>query len=605
MVSSQYSKFDIMRRMRFLQTVVFVSFMLLAAGLFFFQVVQGDTYVKLASQNRLRILRILPPRGSIVDINGAPLAVNVRTFNINGYPIDLQREDNVKSVTALLVRNGIPMTEEKFRELVAKQYSAPYRAITVATNLTFAQVAEMIMDRDFKKVLFLTPVWRRTYPAAQYAAHIVGYVAEITKEELQEKDAEIYRGGDMIGKNGIEGKYEEILRGAAGEEVIEVDSRGRKLRNISYVRSTKGGDMTLTIDLAAQRYAAELIGKYRGTVIAMDVNDGGIRCLYSSPSYDPNPLTWGITNKEWAALNDHNERPMMNRAISGAYPPASTFKIVTGSAILESRTANRNTTVNCAGYFELGNRRFRCWKHSGHGRENIVNALRDSCDVYFYQLSNQMGIDRLIKMADKFGVGRKTGIDLTGEASGTLAGPAWKKRRIKENWYGGDTVNYSIGQGYVLMTPLQVLRAYAALANGGKLLRPRLSTAAAVESEPLEVSPVVLKLIQQGVQEVTRSGTGKRASSYGVKVAGKTGTAQNSHGDDHAWFVGYAPADNPKYAVVAIAEAGKGGSSVAAPIVGKMLNFLVNGKRYVEPKPLEEAKNPAARTENANAGENR
>lgn len=605
MVSSQYSKFDIMRRMRFLQAAVFVSFMLLVAGLFFFQVVQGDTYVKLASQNRLRILRILPPRGSIVDINGAPLAVNVRTFNINGYPIDLQREENVKSVTALLVRNGIPMTEEKFRELVAKQYSAPYRAITVATNLTFAQVAEMIMDRDFKKVLFLTPVWRRTYPAAQYAAHIVGYVAEITKEELQEKDAEIYRGGDMIGKNGIEGEYEDILRGAAGEEVIEVDSRGRKLRNISYVRSTKGGDMTLTIDLAAQRYAAELIGKYRGTVIAMDINDGGIRCLYSSPSYDPNPLTWGITNKEWAALNDHNERPMMNRAISGAYPPASTFKIVTGSAILESRVANRNTTVSCPGYFELGNRRFRCWKHSGHGRENIINALRDSCDVYFYQLSNQMGIDRLINMADKFGVGRKTGIDLTGEASGTLAGPAWKKRRIKENWYGGDTVNYSIGQGYVLMTPLQVLRAYAALANGGKLLKPRLNTTAAVESEPLEVSPEVLKLIQQGIQEVTRSGTGKRASSYGVRVAGKTGTAQNSHGDDHAWFVGYAPADNPKYAVVAIAEAGKGGSSVAGPIVGKMLNFLVNGKRYAEPKPVEEIKNPAARTENVSAGENR
>ena len=554
MVSSQYSKFDIMRRMRFLQAAVFVSFMLLVAGLFFFQVVQGDTYVKLASQNRLRILRILPPRGSIVDINGAPLAVNVRTFNINGYPIDLQKEENIKSVTALLVRNGIPMTEDKFRETVAKQYSAPYRAITVATNLTFAQVAEMIMDRDFKKVLFLTPVWRRTYPAAQYAAHVVGYVAEITKEELEAGDAEVYRGGDMIGKNGIEGEYEEILRGSAGEEVIEVDSRGRKLRNISYVKSTKGDDMTLTIDLAAQRYAAELIGKYRGTIIAMDINDGGIRCLYSAPSYDPNPLTWGITTKEWAALNDHDERPMMNRAISGAYPPASTFKIVTGSAILESNVANRNTTVSCPGYFELGNHRFRCWKHSGHGRENIINALRDSCDVYFYQLSSQMGIDRLIKTAAKFGVGEKTGIDLTGEASGTLAGPEWKKKRIKESWYGGDTVNYSIGQGYVLMTPLQVLRAYAALANGGKLLKPRLNTAAPTESAALGISPEVLKLIQQGVQEVTKSGTGKRASSYGVKVAGKTGTAQNSHGDDHAWFVGYAPADNPKYAVVAIAD---------------------------------------------------
>ena len=596
MVSSQYSKFDIMRRMRFLQAAVFVSFMLPVAGLFFFQVVQGDTYVKLASQNRLRILRILPPRGSIVDINGAPLAVNVRTFNINGYPIDLQKEENIKSVTALLVRNGIPMTEDKFRETVAKQYSAPYRAITVATNLTFAQVAEMIMDRDFKKVLFLTPVWRRTYPAAQYAAHVVGYVAEITKEELEAGDAEVYRGGDMIGKNGIEGEYEEILRGSAGEEVIEVDSRGRKLRNISYVKSTKGDDMTLTIDLAAQRYAAELIGKYRGTIIAMDINDGGIRCLYSSPSYDPNPLTWGITTKEWAALNDHDERPMMNRAISGAYPPASTFKIVTGSAILESNVANRNTTVSCPGYFELGNHRFRCWKHSGHGRENIINALRDSCDVYFYQLSSQMGIDRLIKTAAKFGVGEKTGIDLTGEASGTLAGPEWKKKRIKESWYGGDTVNYSIGQGYVLMTPLQVLRAYAALANGGKLLKPRLNTAAPTESAALGISPEVLKLIQQGVQEVTKSGTGKRASSYGVKVAGKTGTAQNSHGDDHAWFVGYAPADNPKYAVVAIAEAGKGGASVAGPIVGKMLNFLINGVKYTEPKPANEINKPVAPT---------
>ena len=573
-----------MRRAVFLQYVVFVSFMLLASGLFFFQVVKGSNYVKLASQNRLRILRMVPPRGNIFDANGAPLAVNVRTFNINGYPIDLQKEENVKSTTALLNRYGIPMTEEKFKALVAKQYSAPYRAITVATNLTFAQVAEMIMDKDFKNIIFPIPVWRRSYPAAQYAAHVTGYVGEITKEELETKDAERYRGGDVIGKNGIEGQYEDTLRGTAGEEVIEVDSRGRRLRNVSYTRSQKGEDMILTIDLAAQQYAAELLGKFRGTIIAMDVNDGSIKCLYSSPSYDPNPLTWGITGKEWAALTDHKERPMMNRAISGAYPPASTFKAITGSAVLENNIANRNTTVNCPGYFELGNRRFRCWKHSGHGRENIVNALRDSCDVYFYQMSSKMGIDRLIKMAQNFGVGSKTGIDIPGESSGTLAGPEWKKRRIKENWYGGDTVNYSIGQGYVLMTPLQVLRAYTALANGGKLLKPRLNSAAAIESEPLNVSPSVLNLIRLGIQEVTRSGTGRLASSFGVKVAGKTGTAQNSQGEDHAWFVGYAPANDPKYAVVAIAEAGRGGSSVAGPMVGKMLNFLINGKKYAEPK---------------------
>ncbi len=583
MANKQFLKFDIYRRLRFLQSAVFVSFILLASGLFFFQIIQGDTYVKLAANNRLRILRIVPPRGTISDINGAPLAVNVRTFNISGYPIDLQKEENIKSVTGLLQRNGIPMTEDKFSDLVAKQYSAPYRAITVATNLTFAQVAELIMDKDFKKTLFLTPVWRRTYPAAQYAAHVVGYVAEITKDELETKDADVYRGGDMIGKNGIEGRYEEELRGAAGEEVIEVDSRGRKLRNISYLESTKGSDMTLNIDIAAQRYASELLGGFRGAVIAMDVNTGAVRCLYSAPSYDPNPLTWGITNKEWASLTDHQERPMMNRAISGAYPPASTFKLITGSALLENGVVNQYTSVNCPGYYELGNRRFRCWKHSGHGRESIVTALRDSCDVYFYHFSYILGIDRLIKTAAKYGVGEKTGIDLPGEASGTIAGPDWKKKRIKESWYGGDTVNYSIGQGYVLMTPLQVLRAYAAVANGGKLLTPRVNSAAPVESTPLNISPSVLKLILDGVQEVTKSGTGRRASSFGVSVAGKTGTAQNSHGEDHAWFVGFAPADKPKYAVVAIAEAGKAGSAVTGPIVGKMLNFLINGKKYSVP----------------------
>lgn len=603
MVSGRYSGFDIMRRTRVFQGVVVVSLLLLTAGLFFFQIAQGDEYVKLASRNRLRILRISAPRGSILDINGAPLAVNVRTFNLSGYPVDLQKDENVKATAALLTRSGIPMDEARLRELVDKQYSAPYRAITVATNLTFAQVAEMIMDRDFKKALFITPVWKRTYPAAQYAAHVVGYVAEITKEELETRDRELYRGGDMIGKNGIEREYEDVLRGAAGEEVVEVDSRGRRLRNISYVKTQKGGDMTLTIDLTAQRYAAELMGKFRGALIAMDVHDGSIRCLYSSPSYDPNPLTWGISNKEWAALTDHVERPMMNRAISGAYPPASTFKVITGTAILENKIANRNTKINCPGWFELGNRRFRCWKRSGHGKENVTDALRDSCDVYFYELASKMGVRKLMETEEKFGVGRKTGIDLSGEASGTLPGPEWKKRRIKESWYGGDTVNNSIGQGYVLMTPLQVVRVYAALANGGKLLKPRLNTAASVESEPLGVDPAVLRVIKQGVEEVTKSGTGRIASSFGVRVAGKTGTAQNSQGDDHAWFAGYAPVDNPRYAVVAIAEAGKAGSSLTGPMVGKMLSFLINGEKYAEPQKTEQK--AAQKPQNVNRGAGR
>lgn len=593
-MSKQHDRMEAERRLTLLQLLIFLTFGLLITALVFFQIVAVDEYVGLASRNRLRIIRIMPPRGIISDRNGAPLAVNVRTFNINGYPIDLQQSANVEKICALLRRNGIPMEGEELKALVAKQYSAPYRAITVASNLTLAQVAELVMDKDFNEALFVSPVWRRTYPAGPYTAHVIGYVGEITKEELETRKSIGYRGGDLIGKNGVEGVYETQLQGNAGQEVIEVDSKGRRLREISYQESERGEDMKLTIDLTAQRYAAELLEHYRGAIVAMDITDGSIVCLFSAPTYDTNPLTWGISSKEWTELLDQAERPMMNRAISGAYPPASTFKVVTASAVLEHKVVSTSTTVRCPGYFELGDRRFRCWQRHGHGSENVIKALRDSCDVYFYQVATWLGIDRFIATAEKFGVGERTGVDLTGESTGTIAGPAWKKRRIKENWYGGDTVNYSIGQGYVLMTPLQVARIYAAIANGGKLFTPKVNLEKEPEYRDLGISKEIIDILQRGLQEVTASGTGRRASQYGVAVAGKTGTAQNAHGEDHAWFAGYAPANNPKYAVVAIAEAGKTGSSVTGPMVGKMLNFLVNGTKYVEPKPAPQAQTSAA-----------
>lgn len=586
-MSKQYDRADAERRLHFINALLIITFALLISGLAFFQLVMGEDYIRLASRNRLRIMKIMPPRGVITDRNGAPLAVNVRTFNVNGYPVDIMKEANAERVVSLLRRNGIPMDREQLKTIIAKQYSAPYRAISVAQNLTLAQVSEMIMDADFRDILFLSQVWRRTYPSGAFTAHAVGYVGEITQEELETRKMSGYRGGDIIGKNGVEAVYEELLQGQAGEEVIEVDSRGRKLRDVSYTEPQRGTDISLTLDLTAQRYAAELMGKFRGAIIAMDVTDGSIVCLYSSPSYDTNPLTWGISSKEWAELLDQRERPMMNRAISGAYPPASTFKIVTASAVLEGKAATTSTIVNCPGYFELGGRRFRCWHRTGgHGNENVQAALRDSCDVYFYQTATWLGINKLIDMSARFGVGEKTGIDLVGESSGNLAGPAWKRSRLKESWYGGDTVNYSIGQGYLLMTPLQILRAYAAVANGGKLFKPKLNAKMEPEYKILSISPAIMNTLQRGLLDVTGSaGTGRRVSQYGVHVAGKTGTAQNSQGEDHAWFAGYAPADKPRYAVVAIAEAGKGGSAVAGPMVGKMLNLLVNGKRYEEPRP--------------------
>jgi len=588
MSKKKYSIFEMERRIQFLQKVLIITFCLLLCGLVFFQILKRNEYINLASKNRLRIFRMPAPRGVITDINGAPLAANVRTFNINVYPVDANDEESKIRISNILQRNGIPMTVEKLQELIQKQYSAPYRAITLIKNLTFSQVAELVTDREFNEMLFVSPMWRRTYPASEVAAHAVGYVSEITKEELETRDSSQYRGGDLIGKTAIEAFYDDDLNGWAGESVIEVDARGRKLRDISSKEPVRGKDIILSVDLEAQRYAAELMGKYRGAVVAMDVNDGSIKCIYSSPSYDPNSLTWGISSKEWAALADRIERPMMNRAISGSYPPASTFKVVTASAALEAKTINTRTNVHCPGYFTLGTGRFRCWKRTGHGSENVNNAIRDSCDVFFYQTATWLGIDKLILTAEKYGVGQKTGIDLISEVDGTIAGPKWKRERIKEAWYGGDTVNYSIGQGYLLMTPLQLARTYAAIANNGKLVKPRLNIESKVEYKKVNISDTTIKLMQEALLSVTNRGTGRRANMFGVKLAGKTGTAQNSHGEDHAWFVGYGPEKNPKYVVVAIAEAGRAGSEVTAPIVGKMLNYLVNGKKYVEPKKVEE-----------------
>jgi penicillin-binding protein 2 len=570
-----FERFYMDRRLRHLQVLMVALLALLIGGLFHFQVLKGDQYVELASRNRLRVMRISPPRGIIRDANGVPLAVNVRTFDLKAYPMDLARDDNLKRVADLLSRKGIPVDQDSLAEEVEEQYVAPYRAVSLARNLTLAQVVDLMGEDQFRGLLFPMPVWRRVYPSGELAAHVVGYVGEITRDELEDLADPRYRGGDMIGKIGIEAVYEEELRGEVGEEAVEVDSRGRKLRDVSHREPKRGKDITLTLDLSAQRLASELMAGQRGAVVAMDVRDGSVKVLFSSPSFDPNPISWGISSKEWGALMGDRQRPMMNRAVSGTYPPASTFKVVTAIAALEEGVVTQSTTVYCPGSFTLGNRTFNCWKKTGHGTEDLTRALRDSCDVYFYQVGVWLGIDRLLKWSSILGVGERTGVDLTGEVQGNIAGPKWKSARFKEPWYKGDTVNYSIGQGFLLMTPIQVLRIYAAIANGGYLVTPHLNAAAPHLERDLRIPKFGLRAMQRGLEEVVNSGTGKRAAAYGVTVAGKTGTAQNPHGDDHAWFVGYAPRENPRYVAVAIVEAGGHGSSAAAPIVGQVLAYLV------------------------------
>ncbi len=562
-------------RLKLWRWIIAATLILLGGGLYYFQILHEDTYVRLASGNRLRLIRFPPIRGEIYDRNGAPVAANVTTFDILGYPLDIEKNDMIEHLAALLSRHGIPVTGEDLEKNVKKQYWAPYRVVRVVTNITLAQMADLVADPEFPRQFFPLPVRRRTYPAGSLASNITGYVGEISESEMKLAAGKGYVGGDQTGKTGIERQYEDILRGTPGEESVEVDSRGRRVKSIHIRPPEEGEDLHLTLDLGAQRLAADLMKGYRGALVVMDVTTGGLIVLYSSPSYDNNPLAWGVTPKEWNALMADPDKPMMDRSIGGQYPPASTFKALVALAALTEKAVTPSTTFYCSGEFRLGRRVFRCWRRSGHGTMNLLTALQNSCDVYFYQAGLKLGITKLMKWAELFGLGSATGVDLPGESSGTTAGPEWKKARIKEAWYLGDTVNYSIGQGFLLTTPIQLARLYAALANGGMLVTPHLSSGGGEPPKKLDVSGKDLDIVRKGLDYVVRRGTGRQAGSFGITVAGKTGTAQNSHGDDHALFAGYAPMDDPKYVAVAIIEGGLHGSSVASPMVGEILSYLL------------------------------
>ena len=563
-------------RLKLFTYLMITTLLILVGGLYFCQIYQGDKYIRLAHSNRLRMIRFAAPRGEIFDRNGVPLAVNDTSFCIMGYPLDLNTPEKLEHLSKILMRHGIPMSVADLEKTIKQQRLAPYRVMKIVPNLTMTQMAELVADYDFPRELFPLSVWRRTYPAGSTAANVLGYVGEISETELKARAEEGYVGGDLIGKSGIERAYEAELRGSPGQESLEVDARGRKIRTLDANPAVKGEDLHLTLDMGAQKLAVELLKDWKGAIVAMDVKTGEVLALASSPVYDNNPLAWGVSGREWNALMNDPTRPMLNRAIAGVYPPASTFKAFMSIAALEEGTITQSTMIACRGGLRFGSHLFKCWKHSGHGSLNVIGGLQHSCDVFFYQTGLRTGIERLIKWGRKFHLGEATGIDLPGESGGSIAGPEWKMRRFKSEWSGGDTVNYSIGQGYMLMTPVQIARVYAAIANGGKMVTPHLNKKGYRQPEPTGINPAKLAIVQKGLEAVVSRGTGSRAGRFGVHVAGKTGTAQNSHGDDHALFAGYAPAEAPKYVAVAVVEGGKHGSSVAGPMVGELLAYLLS-----------------------------
>jgi penicillin-binding protein 2 len=493
--------------------------------------------------------------------------------------------------------------------LAAARMRPPYEGLIVERDVDWdAVVALETHQLELPGVsLEIGPL--RTYPYGPVAAHLLGYVGEVSSNELSLLPG--YRMGDLIGKFGAEKSWEKRLRGVAGGQQIEVDALGRKLRVLSKVPPTQGNSMSLTIDRRLQEFTEQLMEGHDGAVVVLRPNSGEILTMVSRPAFDPNVFARGIKAREWRDLQNAKARPLNNRAIQGQYPPGSTFKIVTAAAALEEGAITPFTRLHCGGSYWFANRAYRCWKKGGHGTVDLHRAIVESCDVYFYQVGQRLGVDTISEYAHRLGLGDVTGVMLDNEKPGLIPNSDWKKQRFNEPWYSGETLSVAIGQGYVLATPLQMANLAATVANGGTRYRPHfVRQIDSPAGEPVEeISPeklghaglrkTTLLQLREAMRDVVNAsnGTGKKAKLPTVEVAGKTGTSQVfkmgrqmktdklvKHLRDHAWFIAFAPVDDPEIAIAVLVEhAGGGGGAIAAPIAHDIADFyfgLTRGRTY-------------------------
>ncbi len=592
---------------------VFVA--LLAAALlgrgFYLQIVQHDYYIQRAESNRISLVPAAPNRGLILDRKGRILAENY-----SAYTLELTRaqthdiEETLAEVGKLI--EITPGQLRRFRRLLAESHE--FETVPLKSKLTDREVAILAANRyrlpgiEVKARLF------RNYQAGPGMAHVVGFIGRINDRDLKTLRAsgreQNYKGSVHIGKTGLEQSYETLLHGRTGFDQMETDASGRAVRMLSRIPPVPGKDLRLYLDLDLQAVAEHAFGDYRGGLVALDPKTGGVLALVSKPGFDPNLFIDGIDPEAWKALNDSPERPMVNRALRGIYPPGSTIKPLMALAGLELGVRKPSDTIVDPGFYSLPNSRhqYRDWKKGGHGVVDLRKSIAQSCDTYYYRLAVDMGIDRMHDYLAKFGFGEKSGIDLDGESPGLLPSRDWKQRRWKKPWYMGETVIAGIGQGYHLTTPLQLATAVAMLANGGKRIEPRLVEAvrdplthvwqvqAPVIRGQVAIKPENLAVVREGMMDVMRPGGTASAAAAGAPyaIAGKTGTAQvvgikqgaryeegklAQHHRDHALFIAYAPADDPKIAIAVLVENGGHGGSTAAPIARAVFDYYLTGKR--------------------------
>ena len=599
--------------------IIVVALTLVLIGrLVMLQVVRYDYYAELSQGNRVRVEPLPAQRGLILDRNGAVLAENQPAFQLE---LVRERVPDVDATLKRLIEIGVLEADElaETRKLVRSRRS--FESVPIRLRLTEEEIARFAVHRfEFPGVDIATRL-TRFYPHGEHAVHALGYVAAISENDVKRLEKEgqlsLYAGTSLIGKLGIEASYEKKLHGSDGSRQILVNAAGRSVQrqgkltpDLQELKPVAGRDVITGIDLPTQLVAEQgLIGR-RGAVVAIDPNNGDVVAMVSTPGFDPNPFGRGLTNKEYSALRDNIDVPLLNRAIRGEYPPGSTVKptIALGGLSLGITTPTR--TKSCPGYFMLpgSSHRFRDWRPHGHGVVAMETAIAQSCDVYFYELSSMMGVDKLSGWLAHFGLGQITGIDINGERKGILPNPAWKKARFKnpadQVWFPGETVSFGIGQGYLVVTPLQAAHMTSIMAMRGKSFQPRLVTAYREQStgkvekikpillENVEATPENWKVAVDGMIKVMNGGTGSR-SQVGAEfqIAGKTGTAQvftvgqnekynesqlNERLHDHGWFVAFAPADAPKLAVAVIIENGKHGTA-AAPIARRVLDQFILG----------------------------
>lgn len=583
---------DIQRRLPYLIYIIGICTALIILKLWFLQVIKGNYYKELSENNRLRIVKISPPRGIIYDREGLPLVENVPSFDISIVLEDIPKEGDTISRLANLI--GISEEDIKKKIEISKRKD-PFQPIKIKENANWKEVASVEARRaDLLGVIVEVEV-TRNYLYGDLGAHIIGYLGRLSPEQVEMEEYSNFPRGSLVGQWGIEKSFDTILRGIPGERIIEVDALGREVKVLGEREPIPGDDLYLTIDLKTQKVAEDALGKEAGAIVALDPNNGEVIALASRPSPDPNIFTKGINKKDWDQMVNDPLHPLMNRAIQSQAPPGSTFKIVMAAAGLETGRIDPSSEIICQGSIHFGNKDFRCWRSGGHGRVSLHRAIVESCDIYFYKLGEKLGIDLISDYAGTFGLGKITGIPLPSEKAGLVPSTEWKINSLGKPWFLGETISVSIGQGYLTVTPIQMAQVAAAIANDGILYRPQVVRRINGKDGYLDFSPEgrrikvnngTLKFLRDAMGGVVEEpgGTGWLARSDITRIGGKTGTSQiismkeriksqnlPKRFRDHAWFVAFAPLEGAKIALASFVEHGGHGGTASAPLAKRVI----------------------------------